>query len=95
MSIEKIVLIAIMALMLIGVAFLAWKFVSAIRAKRAYETEELPDINEEYDEDEILPDVEESGFARIEVTDDDEGEYASEMYRDIYVDEEPRRSRRH
>lgn len=76
-----------MALMLIGVGFLIYRFVRSIMEKRAYETEELPDIFAVEVEDEILPDIEESGFAQLGADFSNDEESASEMYREIYDEE--------
>lgn len=65
MTTTLILLYAIMALMLVGIGFLIYKFVQSILAKRAYDNAELPDIYEVEREDEVLPDVEESGFSSI------------------------------
>lgn len=65
MTTTLILLYAIMALMLAGIGFLIYKFVQSVLAKRAYDNAELPDIYEVEREDEVLPDVEESGFSSI------------------------------
>lgn len=65
MNITLILLYVVMALILGGVGFCIYKFVQSVLAKRAYENAELPDIYEVEREDEVLPDVEESGFASI------------------------------
>ena len=89
MSTQNIVLIAVMALILIGVGFIVFKFVKSILSKRAYEREELPDIDEVEAEDVILPDIEESGFSHLPDGDFDEDE---DIYREI-SDSSDRRSR--
>lgn len=62
---EQVLIYVIMGLMMIGIGVLVYSFVKSIIAKRAYENAELPDIYEAEQEDEILPDVEESGFSTV------------------------------
>ena len=93
MSTQNIVLIAIMALMLIGVGVLIFRFIQSIRARRAYEKEELPDIYEAEVEDVVLPDIEESGFSQLGVDYGAEEESAADIYHDIYEEGSDRRTR--
>lgn len=81
-----------MAIMVIGVGFLIFRFVQSIRAKRAYVSEELPDIYSFEAEDEVLPDIEESGFSQLGEAFSSDEESASEIYREIY-DNGDRRSK--
>lgn len=89
MSTQNILLIAVMAVIVIGVAFVVFKFVKSILNKRAYEREELPDIDAVEAEDVVLPDIEESGFSHLPDGDFDEDEG---IYREI-SDSNERRSR--
>lgn len=93
MDTQTIILFAVMGLMLLGVAFLIFRFVRSIIERRAYEREELPDIYEVEIEDEVLPDVEESGFSSLDSEFGTEEESASEMYREIRDESADRRSR--
>lgn len=78
-----VLLMVIMGLMLLGVIFLIIRFVQSVRAKRVYMTEELPDLEEAEMEDEVLPDIEESGFSSLENEFQSDEESASEFYREI------------
>ena len=93
MSNETIIFLVVAGLILIGVAFIIYKFVVSILARRAYEKEELPDINEVEVEDVVLPDIEESGFSRISDEYEDEEDPNSDIYREISEAKSDRRSR--
>lgn len=93
MDTQTIILLAIMVLILFGVGFVVFSFVRSIIERRAYEREELPDIYEVEIEDEVLPDVEESGFSSLDSEFGTEEESASEMYREIQDEGLDRRSR--
>lgn len=80
---STVLLMVIMGIMLLGVAFLVFRFVQSVRVKRAYMTEELPDLDETEAEDEVLPDIEESGFSSLENDFQSDEESASEIYREI------------
>ncbi len=86
MTIQTILLFAVMGFMLLGVGFLIFKFVGSIKEKRAYEREELPDLDAIEEEDDVLPDIDESSFSRLGTDFANEEESASEIYRDIYSD---------
>lgn len=93
MTIETILLFAVMGLMLVGVGFLIYKFIGSIKQRRAYEREELPDLDALEEEDDVLPDIDESSFSRLGSDFGNEEESASEIYRDIYSDTPEGRSR--
>jgi len=80
---QTTVLLALMALMLVGVGYVIYRFIQSVRAKRAYDSEELPDLYEASIEDEVLPDIEESGFSALEDDFSSREESASDIYREI------------
>lgn len=93
MDTQTIILLAVMGMIILGVGFVVFRFVRSIIERRAYEREELPDIYEVEIEDEVLPDVEESGFSSLDSEFGTEEESASEMYREIQDEGVDRRSR--
>lgn len=80
---QTTVFLALMALMLLGVIYVIYRFVQSVKAKRAYDSEELPDLYEASIEDEVLPDIEESGFSALEDDFSSREESASDIYREI------------
>lgn len=86
MSSQNSLLIAVMAVIVLGVAFIVYKFIRSIIERRAYEREELPDLYAAESEDVILPDIEESGFSQPAIDDFDEDE-------DIYSESSELRER--
>lgn len=92
MSDSTIIVIAIMALMVIGAGVLVFLFIKNILAKRAYEREELPDISESDAEDEVLPDIDESSFSSIGAKLDSSEESVRDFYQDIYDERNPENS---
>jgi len=80
---KTIILLAVLGLMLVGVLYVIWSFIQSVKAKRAYDNEELPDLYESEIEDEILPDIEESGFSAPSEDFHSEEESASDIYREI------------
>lgn len=93
MDTHTIILLAVMGVILLGVGFVVFRFVRSVIDKRAYEREELPDIYEVEIEDEVLPDVEESGFSSLDAEFGTEEESASEMYREIQGENSDKRSK--
>lgn len=93
MDTQTIILLAVMGVIILGVGFVVFRFVRSILERRAYEREELPDIYEVEIEDEILPDIEESGFSSVSSEFGTEEESASEMYREIQDESVDRRSK--
>lgn len=93
MDIQTIALLGLMALMVLGVAFIIFRFIKSILEKRAYEREVLPGIYESEIEDVILPDIEESGFSSLGEDFSSDEESASEMYREIYEESSDRSSK--
>lgn len=85
METATIVILAIMALMLVGIACTIVFLVRSVKAKREYENAELPDPFDAEDDEEVLPDIEESGFANLDkdfdLDDDESAEMKANAYR--------------
>lgn len=63
MNTSVIIAIATLAFLLLGVGFATLMLIKSVKAKRAYENTELPDIEEvESEEETPLPDVEDTAF---------------------------------
>lgn len=85
METTTIIILAVMVLMLIGIACTIVFLVRSVKAKRDYETAELPDPFDAEDDEEVLPDIEESGFANLnrdfDLDDDESAEMKANAYR--------------
>lgn len=88
MEIQTIVIFCVMAIMLIGIGFLIFRTIKSVRDKREYENDELPDPDDVEDEEETLPDIEESGFSKLVENFDLDDENSSEMRTGSYSDDD-------
>lgn len=88
METKTIIILAIMALMLVGIACTIVFLVKSVKAKRAYETAELPDPFDPEDDEEVLPDIEESGFSNLHKNFDLDDDESAEMKANAYKNDD-------
>lgn len=88
METTTIIILAVMALMLVGVAFTIFSLVRSVKAKREYENTELPDPFDADDDEEVLPDIEESGFSNLDKNFDLDDDESAEMKANAYKNDD-------